>query len=329
MEKENAIEVEYVETDINSMELIVKHDESKNQMVTNAVALREELNKALSVYDYEVTEGNKKDAEADRAALNKLKDKIAGQRKNAKKQILGTWADDEKIIVQMEKDIKQYADALGSGIVVIDLKAKEEKKASIKAWWDKKQTGIPYELVHKDSFLNKTTSGKKVKDELENRLIHINQDKEIIPLFIEKLSDDDKAIVWDTYNKTLDVQSAREKADELIRIREQQKIEQEIKEKEKEYVEQVQKEENRTPSISETVNMTSEEPTWILTCKIPQFAILFETMKNNGITSKSFDVEAVKGTFTFYGNKDGFVNFKNQLEQNGFEITDIKWKKGE
>lgn len=329
MPKKEVVEVEVVEVDINELSLVTTYDSEKNQMVTNAQQMKSELANALTRYVYEVNEANKADAEKDRAELNKLVKKISDQRKSAEAQIMGSWKDDKKSIMDMEKMITVTANELGEGINALNMKAEQEKYEKIKAWWDAKQTGVPYELVHEKQFLNNSCTNKKCAEMLEKKIEKINQDKEILPVLMRDLSDSDKVIVWDAYNQTLDLQIARNKIDDIIRIRETEKLQAEQKAKEQAYVQQVQEEEQRTPSVSETVNMTNDDPVWTLTCRIPQFALLFDAMKENGITSKSFDEKAVKGTFVFHGFKEGFINFKNQLEQNGFEITDIQWSKGE
>lgn len=112
-----------------SMELILKSATvTIPQAIENIQLLKQELTDRLEYYkSLVVTEEGIKDAKADKAALNKLKTAIDGQRKEVKRQTMALYE-------PLEKECKELLAMIDEPIAAIDgqLKAFDEQKKQAK-----------------------------------------------------------------------------------------------------------------------------------------------------------------------------------------------------
>lgn len=311
MEQERIIEAEVVseEQDISELKPVVTYDNEISKFVTNIPEMKEALKTGLAWYDYEVTEATKEDAMADRAKLNKLETNIVATRKFYAEKF-NYWASTENSIKELEKMIKAASDKLNRGIKSLDLKAEQEKTASIKAYWDSLQTGIDYALVHNVSFKNKGYTEKKWKTELDAKAAQIAKERDFVKAMLDAKTEFNEAERQQVFacfnsskreeaqtmalNKIVEIEEAKERAKA---IEEQKRLEAEQRAKEQEYLEQHQE-----ATLSEAANMTQDEPIWTL-------------------------------NLVMVGKKEAFQDFLKQTnffeiaEQNNIVIKEKKWSK--
>lgn len=272
MEKEQVLEAEVVseeqEQDISELRPVITYNNEISKFVTNIPEMKKALQEGLVWFDYEVTEAMKLDAKADRTKLNKLEKDISETRK-AYAARFNTWKPIEKSIMEMEKMVKSASDKLKRGIDALDLKAEQEKIASIKAYWESLQTGIDYELVHNLKFKNQEYTEKKWKAELDDRAAQIAKEKDFVKAMLDaktEFNETERQQVFAVYNNTINQTEALNKIVEIEEakakakaIEEQKRLEAEQRAKEQEYLDQ-----HKEATLSEAVNMTQDEPIWTL-----------------------------------------------------------------
>lgn len=208
---------------------------SKGQLVTNAQTLVKEVEKELEKYQYVVTEQNYDLAKSDRSSLNKLVKEISDKRKDIEKDVFGSWNEDKKTIMSLEKKIKELSSNLGDGINSVDQIAKDEKLAEIKKLWKEKSDELPinvqFDMVFDKRWLNKTTSMNEIESDMYHAVKKVTDDLSMLERFYPE-DEFEKEQVLMKYEQTLDVKVAIAKADELKELR--AKVEEMTKKKEKE-----------------------------------------------------------------------------------------------
>ena len=208
---------------------------SKGQLVTNAQTLVKEVEQELTKYEYVVTEQNYDLAKSDRSSLNKLVKEISDKRKDIEKDVFGSWNEDKKTIMSLEKKIKELSSNLGDGINSVDQIAKDEKLAEIKKLWKEKSDELPinvnFDMVYDKRWLNKTTSVNEIESDMYHAVKKVTDDLSMLERFYPE-DEFEKEQVLMKYEQTLDVKAAIAKADELKELR--AKVEEMTKKKEKE-----------------------------------------------------------------------------------------------
>lgn len=208
---------------------------SKGQLVTNAQTLVKEVEQELTKYEYVVTEQNYDLAKSDRSSLNKLVKEISDKRKDIEKDVFGSWNEDKKTIMSLEKKIKELSSNLGDGINSVDQIAKDEKFAEIKKLWKEKSDELPinvqFDMVYDKRWLNKTTSMNEIESDMYHAIKKVNDDLTMLERFFPE-DEFEKEQVLMKYEQTLDVKEAITKADDLKALR--AKVEEMTKKKEKE-----------------------------------------------------------------------------------------------
>jgi len=208
---------------------------SKGQLVTNAQTLVKEVEQELTKYEYVVTEQNYDLAKSDRSNLNKLVKEISDKRKDIEKDVFGSWNEDKKTIMSLEKKIKELSSNLGDGINSVDQVAKDEKLAEIKKLWKEKSDELPinvnFDMVYDKRWLNKTTSMNEIESDMYHAVKKVTDDLSMLERFYPE-DEFEKEQVLMKYEQTLDVKAAIAKADELKELR--AKVEEMTKKKEKE-----------------------------------------------------------------------------------------------
>jgi len=181
---------------------------------TNAKEMLEAIEPALKKYNYVVSQELYDNAKEDRASLNKLVKQISDERKRAEKALFGPWEQDKKAIMDIEKRIKAYADALGEGITQIDDEEKSRKEKDLKALWDTK-CKRPYELVSKKEWLNKSWSMKKCSEDMDRLIEGIHMKEITVESFLP--SDPvERQQVLSVFDATLDPILAKQEADKIV-----------------------------------------------------------------------------------------------------------------
>lgn len=199
------------------LELVLKMD--KGNIINNAEALKKMLSEKGNKYNYIVNEENYDVAKIDRASLNKLADFISERRKQFEKDLVKDWAPVKKDLMECEKLLKNFGTELGLGITTIDDKAKKEKENLIRIEFNNYELNnyVDFDLVIDEKWLNYGTSEAKWKKELEEKVKKINQDLEMIKLFLPQDEIEQEQVKFVFYN-TLDIGLAKAKADELVEL---------------------------------------------------------------------------------------------------------------
>ncbi len=181
---------------------------------TNAKEMLEAIEPALKKYNYVVTQDVYDNAKEDRAALNKLVKQISDERKRTEKSVFGTWEQDKKAIMDVEKRIKAYADTLGDGIAQIDDEEKARKDMDLETlWYTKSQR--PYDLVRKKEWLNKSWTMKKISEDMDRLVEGIKMKEITVESFLPQDDPVARQQVLDVFNKTLDPILAKQEADKI------------------------------------------------------------------------------------------------------------------
>ena len=203
-----------------------------NVLTTNVEKLVKNVYEVLPKYDYVVTEQNYKLAKTDRASLNSLYKDVQSERKAFEKDTFAQWNHDKKIIMDLEKRIKELADSLGAGMADVDQKEKDIKLGAIKRLWEEKADDIKkiyvkFDTIYNKRWMNKTYELAKIETDMDEIVAQVNKDLELMELFLPK-EDFEREQVLLEYENTLDIGVAKAKAEQLEKIKEQ------VKEKKKE-----------------------------------------------------------------------------------------------
>lgn len=242
--------------------------------------LKTELTKRLEKYQgLTYTEEMLKDAKADKAGLNKLKEAIETRRKEVKKLCLKPYED-------FEAKVKELVSLIDEPIQAIDTQLKdfEDKRISAKlvditdlynSIFDGRQQIICLERLFNEKWKNSTYSMKNIRTELEEAF---NKSKtDIQTLEDMNLNQDIKLKVMDVYLATLDFSKAMQ---EKIRLED---LEQRLKtlNNSQPEAEQIQVYEQPEP-IKEVKDIIYERRFWVKGTK-EQLQDLGRYMKENNI----------------------------------------------
>ena len=176
----------------------------------NFEELKTELAERLSYYsDLVVTEDTIKDAKADRASLNKLRDAIETRRKEVKKQVLEPYNSFEGQVKELVALIDKPVEAIDGQLAGFEEKRKEEKRKQIEASYDALVSStikdiIPLDRIMPKKWLNATMSMTKVEEEIVGWSKRVNADL----LALDTVEEEYKAAVRETYIRTLDIEAA-------------------------------------------------------------------------------------------------------------------------
>lgn len=214
-------------------ELELKYNDAEvGQTVFNEEALRAGILAATEKYKgLLVSEEGLKDAKADRAKLNKLKDSLNAARLEVKRRYMGPYQTFEKKLKDIISIIDEPLLAIDTQIKSFEEKAREEKKAKIKEQYNIIFSGIstlvPFEKVFLDNFLNTTFSLQKVKKELDGVRQKIEMDLQTLNDYEECYREEAKA----AYLENLSLGDAlrrvnylKETKEKLARVEEQKRM---------------------------------------------------------------------------------------------------------
>lgn len=279
MPVEKVVEAEVIneeqDQDISDLTPVVSYDNERSIFITNIPEMKEALKSGLALFDYEVTEDTKDDAKADRTKLNALEKEITETRK-AYAERFNKWKPIEKSMMELEKLVRSASDKLKRGIDALNLKAEQEKIASIKAYWDSLQTGIDYPLVHNLKYKNQEYTEKKWKADLDSKAAQITKERDFVKAMLDakkEFNETERQQVFAIYNRTINQSEALNRIVEIDEAKAQEKaLEEERKiieaqrAEEEAYKQRIEEQEQRTPTVSEAANMTQTdaEPTWFL-----------------------------------------------------------------
>lgn len=280
-----------------SMELIIKSGTvTIPQAIENIQLLKQELADRLEYYrTLVVTEEGIKDAKADKAALNKLKTAIDGQRKEVKRQTMALYEPLEKECRELLSMIDEPIRAIDDQIKAFDEQKKQAKYAELVEFFGKVNTldFVKIEHVLNPKWGNATMKLDALKSEMSGEIQRIVDDY----AEIKKLYADSPMLtaIIQRFETTRDKGAALAYAAEIER-KEQARREREAAERARLETEQTQPEPEPIPveksftAQSDTVVKTVEQPepvgtvTFSVTGTRSQIVAVRDFMKSNGIT---------------------------------------------
>lgn len=184
----------------------------------NFEELKTELAERLEHYNsLVVTEDGIKEAKADRAKLNKLRKAIDTRRKDIKKEYIKPYSEFEGKIKELTVLIDQPIKAIDTQLQGYEERRKEERREKVAATYElaireELRDIIPLDKIFDQSWLNATTSMKKVLEDLKAIVDRTSADMLVLDTIEEKY----RIPVRNVYLNTLNIQNALKHRDELI-----------------------------------------------------------------------------------------------------------------
>lgn len=282
-----------------AMELILKSGTvTIPQAIENIQLLKQELTDRLEYYKtLVVTEEGIKDAKADKAALNKLKAAIDGQRKEVKRQTMALYEPLEKECRELLSMIDEPIRAIDDQIKAFDEQKKQAKYAELVEFFENINVldFVRIEHVLNPKWGNATMKLDALKDEMSGNIQRIVDDY----AEIKKLYEGSPMLtaIMQRFETTRDKGAALAYAAEIER-KEQARREREAAERARLEAEQTQLGPEPEPvtvqksftAQTDTVVKTVEQPepvgtvTFSVTGTRSQIVAVRDYMKSNGIT---------------------------------------------
>lgn len=188
------------------------------EIAFNFEEMEAELRRRLDHYNHlVVTEDAIKDAKDDRAALRKLKEAIETRRKEVKKQCEAPYKAFENKVKRLVALIDAPIAAIDGQVKNFEEQEREQKRGEIAAAYDELvpeniREIIPLNRILDKTWLNKSTTMKRIREEIEKRVSRTNVDMALIDGVNPKYM----AAVRQKYIETLGVVTAMNYQDELI-----------------------------------------------------------------------------------------------------------------
>ena len=287
-----------------SMELILKSGTvTIPQAIENIQLLKQELTDRLEYYRaLVVTEDGIKDAKADKAALNKLKAAIDGQRKEVKRQTMALYEPLEKECRELLSMIDEPIRAIDDQIKAFDEQKKQAKYAELVGFFEKINTldFVRIEHVLDPKWGNATMKLDALKGKMSGEVQRIVDDyAEIRKLYTGSPM---LTAIMQRFETTRDKGAALAYAAEIERKEQQRKAAEEAQKKAWESTEPPMPSKFMPPepepipveksftAQSDTVVKTVEQPepvgtvTFSVTGTRSQIVAVRDFMKSNGIT---------------------------------------------
>lgn len=213
--------------DEKSLQLQVKQ-EQLGRLQTNAEQIRDLVKARISDYSLDnYNESNIDKAKADKALLNKAKKALNDERIKLEKSFMQPFMGFKDVVNETVKLIDKAVKDIDTVVKASDEKAKTAKREQIAKIAEEaglEKLGVKLDLVFNDKWLNKSTSLKKVREEIDARINGINSDLETLKTFSE---DYDVLVV--RYKERLDLNETVAYANQLKAQREASKAAEDAK----------------------------------------------------------------------------------------------------
>lgn len=211
--------------DEKSLQLQVKQ-EQLGSLLTNAEQIRDLVKSRISDYSLDnYNEDNIDKAKADKALLNKAKKALNDERIKLEKSFMQPFMGFKDVVSETVKLIDKAVKDIDTVVKASDEKAKTAKREQIAKIAEEaglEELGVKLDLIFNDKWLNKSTSLKKVREEIDSRIKAINGDLETLKTFSE---DYDVLVV--RYKEHLDLNETVAYANQLKAQRETTKTKEE------------------------------------------------------------------------------------------------------
>ena len=184
----------------------------------NFEELEAELQRQLDHYNHlVVTEDAIKDAKDDRANLRKLREAIETRRKEVKKQCEAPYKAFEEKVKRLTALIDAPIAAIDGQVKTFEEREREQKRCEIEAAYaelvpENIREIIPLERIMDKKWLNKGTTMKSIREDIDARVKRTNVDMTLIDGVNPKYM----AAVRQKYVETLDIITAMNYQDELM-----------------------------------------------------------------------------------------------------------------
>lgn len=163
--------------DEKSLQLVVK-DEQLGSLITNAEQIRDLVKNRINQYSVEnYNEDNIDQAKADKALLNKARKTLNDRRIELEKKFMQPFMGFKDVVAETVKLIDTAVKDIDGVVKASDEKAKNAKREQIEHIAEEagaEKAGIKFSLIFNDKWLNKSTSLKKVREEISKKLDEIN-----------------------------------------------------------------------------------------------------------------------------------------------------------
>lgn len=211
--------------DEKSLQLQVKQ-EQLGSLLTNAEQIRDLVKARISDYSLDnYNENNIDKAKADKALLNKAKKALNDERIKLEKSFMQPFMGFKDVVSETVKLIDKAVKDIDTVVKASDEKAKTAKREQIAKIAEEaglEELGVKLDLIFNDKWLNKSTSLKKVREEIDSRIKAINGDLETLKTFSK---DYDVLVV--RYKEHLDLNETVAYANQLKAQRETTKTKEE------------------------------------------------------------------------------------------------------
>lgn len=274
------------------MQLEVKPYTMPAALEFNYDEIKQALTEKIHIYETMVYgEDQIKQAKADRADLNKLKDALNSERLRREREYMTPFLDFKSKIDELIGIIAKPVAIIDAQVKDFEKKKKDEKREQIKALFD--ESGFPdyypFDKVFNEAWLNTSCSMTRVKEDLKTLLMKNDKAVETINALPEYSFE-----ALEIYKKTLDLSDAITKSTEMGRIAKAKKEAEEAAAREAENA-RIEAEKVKAVEVTpetvkavETANIDTEKPRakWVkfeVLVTLEQAINLKSWLNNNGI----------------------------------------------
>lgn len=227
MNQENNVPVPITELEATQLELVVS-EKTIGSLTTNAKEIRELVKSALPRYDISnYSSDDIAKAKADKALLNKAMKTLNDKRIEFEKEFMAPFSEFKQVVTDTCGLIKDAVGKIDTVIKADEERTKSEKREQIEHLAETcglEELGVKLDTIFNEKWLNKTTTMKKVEEEMRQRIATITSEMETLKSFSE---DYDVLIV--RYKENLDLQETVRYANQLKQQREATKANEEHK----------------------------------------------------------------------------------------------------
>ena len=276
------------------MQLEVKPYTMPAALEFNYDEIKQALTEKIHIYETMVYgEDQIKQAKADRADLNKLKDALNSERLRREREYMTPFLDFKSKIDELIGIIAKPVAIIDAQVKDFEKKKKDEKREQIKALFD--ESGFPdyypFDKVFNEAWLNTSCSMTRVKEDLKTLLMKNDKAVETINALPEYSFE-----ALEIYKKTLDLSDAITKSTEMGRIAKAKK-----------------EAEEAAARVAENARIEAE--------KVKAVEVTPETVK--AVETANTDTEKPRAKwvkFEVLVTLEQAINLKSWLNNNGIEI---------
>jgi hypothetical protein len=196
------------------LELVVT-ERIEGSLLTNALQIRDFVVERVRDYSPDKYVGKVKEAKDDRAVLNKAAKELNAKRLDLERQFMAPFQEFKNVISETVSAIKDASDKIGTIITQVEEQERRERRDEIEAAYvDSGFTLVSLGRLLDQTWLNKSTSTKKWREELAAKIEKIESDL----VSLDSIEDAEEAKAF--YLETLDIGRALQHAQSIKENRE-------------------------------------------------------------------------------------------------------------